>query len=129
AKQHYWLMGGNAMNEWIKLHEKDSVAIALRPYKQGEQLQLDSASPITVQDEVPFGHKIALQRIKQGEHVLKFGYSIGVATTDIEIGSWIHTHNLSTGLKGILDYQYNPIHGAAEGAAAEPGAAANDKTG
>jgi len=112
------------MNEWIKLHEKDSVAIALRPYQQGEQLQLENGSSINVQDEVPFGHKIALQGIKQGEHVLKFGYSIGVATTDIEKGAWIHTHNLSTGLKGILDYQYNPIHGGAEEAAA--GAAASD---
>lgn len=96
------------MKEWITLSEKDSVAIALRPYQQGEKLVLEDGSELSLSNEIPFGHKIALRNIAEGEHVLKFGYSIGVATTEIAAGEWIHTHNLATGLKGIIDYKYEP---------------------
>lgn len=102
-------MGGCvSMNDWIKLQEKDSVAIALKSFSKGERLQYDDQTSIELLDDVPFGHKIALGSINEGEQVLKFGYSIGVATTSIVAGQWIHTHNLKTGLKGILNYEYTP---------------------
>src|SRR5690606_41637997 len=94
------------MNEWVKLHEKDSVVIALRAFAKGEQLTLEGGQSLELLDDVPFGHKIALQSIAAGEHVLKFGYSIGVASTAIEPGAWVHTPNMGTGLKGILSYEY-----------------------
>jgi altronate hydrolase len=46
--------------------------------------------------------------VKRGEDVIKFGYSIGKAKEDIAIGDWVHTHNLASGLHGILDYSYQP---------------------
>lgn len=106
------------MNEWVKLHEKDSVVIALRAFAKGEQLTLEGGQSLELLDDVPFGHKIALQSIAAGEHVLKFGYSIGVASTAIEPGAWVHTHNMGTGLKGILSYEYEPNLAALEQAAA-----------
>ncbi|MFC6331874.1 UxaA family hydrolase [Paenibacillus septentrionalis] len=106
------------MNEWIRLHEKDSVIIALRAFARGEQLTLDTGNTIELLDDVPFGHKIAVQPIAEGEHVLKFGYSIGVASTLIGTGAWVHTHNMGTGLKGILSYEYMPNLAALEQAAA-----------
>lgn len=111
------------MNEWIKLNEKDSVAIALRPFQQGEKLKLEDGSELELTSEVPFGHKIALRSIAEGEHVWKFGYSIGVATVAIEPGTWIHTHNLATGLKGIIDYKYEPSARIDQPEAARPEAA------
>lgn len=111
------------MNEWIKLNEKDSVAIALRPFQQGEKLKLEDGSELELTSEVPFGHKIALRSIAEGEHVWKFGYSIGVATVAIEPGTWIHTHNLATGLKGIIDYKYEPAARIDQPEAARPEAA------
>lgn len=111
------------MNEWIKLNEKDSVAIALRPFQQGEKLKLEDGSELELTSEVPFGHKIALRSIAEGEHVWKFGYSIGVATVAIEPGAWIHTHNLATGLKGIIDYKYEPAARIDQPEAARPEAA------
>lgn len=106
------------MNEWIRLHEKDSVIIALRAFARGEQLTLDTGNTIELLDDVPFGHKITVQPIAEGEHVLKFGYSIGVASTLIGTGAWVHTHNMGTGLKGILSYEYMPNLAALEQAAA-----------
>jgi len=94
------------MNSWVRLHENDHVVIALQPFAKGDKLTLESGLALALLDEVPKGHKVLTSAVRKGEHVLKFGYSIGVAKEDIEPGSWIHTHNMGTGLKGFLDYSY-----------------------
>ena len=53
------------------------------------------------------GHKYALVDIKKGESIIKYGYPIGHATTDIKKGEHVHTHNVRTNLSGNLDYEYN----------------------
>ncbi|MFD0712335.1 UxaA family hydrolase [Paenibacillus sp. GCM10027626] len=97
------------MNEWIRLHERDHVIIALRPFRKGELLEGAAAEAIELLEDVPKGHKIAVRPVRQGEDILKFGYSIGRAKQDLPCGSWVHTHNLRTGLKGLLDYTYEPV--------------------
>ncbi len=52
------------------------------------------------------GHKYALCKICKGEDVIKYGFPIGVATCDIEVGEHVHTHNLKTKLSGNLEYTY-----------------------
>jgi altronate hydrolase len=101
------------MNDVIRLHPKDHVVIALRDIKQGEMIltygeAIGSVSTVQLLDDVSKGHKILAHPVEKGEDVLKFGYSIGKAKEDIPAGSWVHTHNLETGLKGILDYRYEP---------------------
>ncbi|MHA7965932.1 UxaA family hydrolase [Paenibacillus sp. CAU 1782] len=97
------------MNNGIKLHSDDMVIIALKDLAKGQRLDEEGAAGgIELTEDVPQGHKVAARAIAKGEHVLKFGYSIGVAMADIGPGEWIHTHNLATGLKGILDYVYEP---------------------
>lgn len=54
------------------------------------------------------GHKSALCDIKKGEDVIKYGYTIGVATEDISAGEHVHSHNMKTKLGDILSYQYTP---------------------
>ncbi len=54
------------------------------------------------------GHKLALRNIKAGGQVVKYGHPIGVATRDIAVGEWIHTHNLRSALGGPLEYEYAP---------------------
>lgn len=53
------------------------------------------------------GHKYALSKINKGQDVIKYGFPIGVATCDIEIGDHVHTHNVKTKLSGNLEYTYN----------------------
>ena len=72
----------------IKINEKDNVAVML----EGELS----------------GHKIALNDIKKGENIIKYGYPIGHATEDIKKGDHIHTHNIKTNLSGVLEYKYEP---------------------
>ncbi|MBQ7760937.1 MAG: altronate dehydratase [Clostridia bacterium] len=52
------------------------------------------------------GHKYALSKIEKGQDVIKYGFPIGVATCDIEIGEHVHTHNVKTKLSGNLEYTY-----------------------
>lgn len=54
------------------------------------------------------GHKCALRRISRGETVYKYGYPIGIATETIAEGEAVHTHNLRTGLSGLLTYRWEP---------------------
>lgn len=57
------------------------------------------------------GHKYAVCPIKKGENVIKYGFPIGHALSDIEKGEHVHTHNLKTNLSGKLEYEFT---GAAE---------------
>lgn len=54
------------------------------------------------------GHKYADRDIKKGEDIIKYGCSIGHATTDIKKGEHVHTHNLKTNLSGKINYSYEP---------------------
>ncbi len=69
--------------------------------------ELDNVAVLT--DGEKSGHKIARRNISCGEHIIKYGYSIGIATTDISEGEWVHTHNMKTGLGDILEYTYDKI--------------------
>jgi altronate hydrolase len=101
------------MNDWIQLHPHDHVVITLRDFTRGELLHWSesgqtSETVITLLDDVIKGHKILVRPVIKGGDVLKFGYSIGKAKEALTPGCWVHTHNLNTGLKGLLDYTYEP---------------------
>lgn len=49
---------------------------------------------VTLLEPIPLGHKIALTQIPDGSVVTEYGVAIGVATSDIETGQLVHTHNL-----------------------------------
>lgn len=55
------------------------------------------------------GHKYADCDIKCGEAIIKYGMCIGRSTADIKRGEHVHTHNMKTGLDGVLEYTYNPV--------------------
>lgn len=65
-----------------------------------------------VEVNIATGHKEALTEIKTGETIIKYGYPIGIATKDIKKGEHVHSHNMKTGLSGILKYEYNPVTSA-----------------
>lgn len=94
------------MKPFIKIHPADTVAVTLSPLKKGTEIRLDDQT-VTLTEDIPQGHKFALTDIAEGESVIKYGNSIGVAKTDIAKGSWIHTHNMKTGLGDLLTYTYN----------------------
>lgn len=76
----------------------DSVAVAVRPLTAGpaEGAYLDAPGTIavTVATDVPLGHKIALTDIPAGDDVIEYGVRVGVASTAISAGDYVHVHNL-----------------------------------
>ena len=42
---------------------------------------------------IPFGHKVSLSFIAEGEPIVKYGVEIGTATKSIEQGDHVHVHN------------------------------------
>ena len=85
------------MKDRIIINEKDNVAVQL-----------------IEENGIPAGHKVALADIKAGEAVIKYGHRIGIATEDIEIGEWVHTHNVKTALSDAAEYTYTPVHSELE---------------
>ena len=95
------------MDKYIKINRNDNVAVALEPICQGTLLLVDG-SRITLLDDIPAGHKFALQDIDDGEKVVKYGYPIGRALENIKKGMWVSERNICTLLSGIEDYCYAP---------------------
>lgn len=95
------------MKQFYQINSKDSVIVALQPIPAGTVLDVDGRS-LTVQNDVPPGHKIALQKMQPGEPIIKYGFPIGTALRLIEAGEWVHTHNVKTTLGNLLDYTYTP---------------------
>ncbi|GIP43668.1 altronate hydrolase [Paenibacillus sp. J45TS6] len=96
----------SSVTDWTRLHPNDDVLIALRNLNAGEQIEVASGQHIILKEDVPKGHKFAVRELQAGEHIMKYGYSIGIAKEQIETGRWLHTHNVSTGLSGLIDYEY-----------------------
>lgn len=94
------------MKDIIKINENDNVVVALRDLKIGDTIEIED-KVITIKDDVVRGHKIAIKDIKVNEKIVKYGFPIGHAISDIEKGKWIHTHNAKTNLDGINDYSFN----------------------
>lgn len=103
------------MQKFLKINEKDNCLVALQPLQAGETLETEKRQLKLLQD-IPAGHKVALEYIARGQQVVKYGYPIGNATEDIGPGQWIHTHNVKTGLGELLEYHYEPIAEAGGGA-------------
>ncbi len=95
------------MTGYIKIHPTDKVIIALQKIDKGDEISVEG-NTIVALDDVTEGHKMAIEDISKGEHVIKYGSSIGIAQEDIKTGSHIHVHNLRTGLGDNLSYCYNP---------------------
>jgi altronate hydrolase len=82
-----------AENSAIHLNPADNIAVARVPLAPGMHLRIDGVA-LTVRDNVPAGHKVALAPIAPGEIVRRYGQVIGRAKRPIEPGSHIHTQNL-----------------------------------
>lgn len=95
------------MKQFYQINPKDTVIVALQPIPAGTVLDVDGQE-LTVVNDVPPGHKIALKKLEQGEPIVKYGFPIGTAARLIEQGEWVHTHNVKTTLGELLDYTYTP---------------------
>ncbi|MGH8246835.1 MAG: SAF domain-containing protein, partial [Gammaproteobacteria bacterium] len=107
------------MPKVLQIHSSDDVAVALEPIETGGEVSVNGVHVAALQT-IPPGHKIALHGIRAGDDVLKYGCPIGRAISDIEAGSWVHTHNVQTKLESLLEYEYQPAPSAIDPAQLGP---------
>lgn len=80
------------MSKLFKINDIDNVAIELES-----------------NGDIKKGHKVALEDIKKGAYVFKYGHIIGRAKVDIKKGEWVHTHNVESHLDENVEYEYKPL--------------------
>ena len=90
--------------KYIKINPADNVAVALQDLAKGEVVE-----GVTLQMDIPRGHKIVLHSLKAGENVIKYGFPIGHVTRDAEAGTLVDHSCIKTNLEGLLDYKYEPL--------------------
>lgn len=83
----------------ILINPSDQVATLTQEAKAGDTVYYKMNGNICSQEareDIPQYHKIAIQEIKKGQKVHKYGEEIGMATEDILQGAWVHVHNLQS---------------------------------
>lgn len=79
--------------------EDDSVGVAVDAIEAGAETEghvqaTGSTVKVTSTASVPYGHKIAVVDVPEGDPIIKYGERIGTATAPISAGDHVHTHNL-----------------------------------
>lgn len=96
------------MIQFLKINPDDNVVVAIQDLSKGTLIKVDGAE-VTLLEDVPAGHKVALKDFAEGENVVKYGYPIGHARREIKRGEWVNENNIRTNLAGLLSYEYHPV--------------------
>ncbi len=56
----------------------------------------NSTFTLTVLDDVPIGHKVALTDLGEGDTAVKYGEDIGRVVAAVAKGKHVHVHNVKT---------------------------------
>ncbi len=90
------------MKHGILMHEPDDdVGVAVEDLEAGVEigavtLEGKPAGAVNLVDNVPLGHKIAMNDLRSGQDVIEYGRVIATALQDAPRGSHIHIHNIKT---------------------------------
>ncbi len=95
------------MLTYIQINPADNVIVAVDNIPQSTELKIGD-KVVTIKQDIPAGHKIALQDFKPNDNVIKYGFPIGHAIQSISSGEWVNEKNIKTNLEGLQEYSYNP---------------------
>ena len=56
----------------------------------------DKTLSMTILNDIPIGHKVALKDLNVGDDVIKYGIVIGKIVQPVKKGEHVHVHNLKT---------------------------------
>ena len=77
---------------YVKVHPEDTVAIIVNEGGLPMGTQFDSG--LTLVENIPEAHKVALVDIQPGAPILRYGSIIGYAACAIAKGSWVHEERM-----------------------------------
>ena len=95
------------MRTYLQINPAANVIVAVKDLQAGASLDINGKTIIVLQD-IPAGHKVALQDFKEGDYIIKYGAPIGHARKAITAGSWVNEKNIKTNLEGLREYEFNP---------------------
>ncbi len=85
----------NMKEKCIIMDSKDNVATSIEDISSDTEIQIGDLK-IKINQNIPLGHKIALKNISVSEKIIKYAQVIGIATKAINIGDWVHIHNITS---------------------------------
>jgi altronate dehydratase small subunit len=98
----------------LHLESEDNVATVFSEVAQGDTVEIvekdGSRSHIGALNDIPYGHKIAVEDIGEGESIVKYGEQIGISSASIAQGEWVHVHNLESA-RGRGDWNEGKVQG------------------
>ncbi len=83
--------------QFLRLHPDDNVVICRRAAPEGTEWRNGGGLHVASRTRIDLGHKMAVAAVPLGAPVRKYGQIIGFALSDIEPGTWVHTHNIGLG--------------------------------
>lgn len=79
----------------LRLNIKDNIVVALNTIEIGEEVHFEgNDSAMLAQDQIPYGHKVAICNIPGGEKIIKYGECMGISIKDIMKSEHVHVHNV-----------------------------------
>jgi galactarate dehydratase len=93
---------------FVQVDPNDTVAIIVN--EGGLRAGTRFESGLTLVDDVPEAHKVALVNIAAGEPIIRYGSVIGYAERDIPRGSWVHEDRMR--LPGVPSLENLPLSSA-----------------
>lgn len=91
------------MKSFLKINPADNVIVAIQSLAVGTTIKVNDQE-VTIQTDIPAGHKCALKDFAEGEDIIKYGFPIGHACHAVKQGCLINHDDIKTNLEGTLDY-------------------------
>ena len=85
------------MVKCFQINPEDNTAVLLNDASAGDEVEIvGGAGRIVLQQDIEYGHKVALADIPAGDAVVKYSICIGHSSQLIRAGEWVHLHNCAS---------------------------------
>lgn len=89
------------MHKFLIHYKGDHVGVAVEDIKANEKvvgvyMDDDTTVEVVAKDDIPLGHKIALEKLEANQPVIEYKVKVGYAPNGLEVGDYVHTHNIKT---------------------------------
>lgn len=91
--------GNHASVRALRMNDSDDVACLLNAASVGDEIEVRDSNGFVVDTvlanaDIPRFHKVALRDLGVGEQLRKYGETIGIVSSPITRGDYVHVHNL-----------------------------------
>lgn len=83
----------------VVINTQDNVATVVDDFPAGTVIRFyvgDAEQSVQLLQDIPLGHKVAIRDIPVNQDIIKYGESIGAATSEIKAGQHVHVHNMES---------------------------------